>query len=92
MLIAAPAFLNPVMDASEIAVSGVDHGKIAVAHGFAHHGEAVRRKRVNGDAIEEIWVGGNRFVPEGKAVAELTSRYGKRSGARPLAKARRKHA
>jgi D-alanyl-D-alanine carboxypeptidase len=92
VLIAAPTFLNPVMDASEITVSGADRGKIAVAHGFAHHGEAVRRKRANGGQIEEIWVGGTRFVPEQKAVAELTSRYAKRSRPRPPAKARRAHA
>jgi D-alanyl-D-alanine carboxypeptidase len=92
VLIAAPALLNPVMDASEITVSGADRGKIAVAHGFAHHGEAVRRKRANGGEIEEIWVGGTRFVPEQKAVAELTSRYGKRSRPRESAKAQRKRA
>jgi CubicO group peptidase (beta-lactamase class C family) len=91
VLVAAPALLNPVMDASEITVSGADRGKIAVAHGFAHHGEAVRRKRANGGAIEEIWVGGTRFVPEAKAVAELTSRYGKRSRPR-LATAQGKRA
>ena len=92
VLIAAPTLLNPLTDASEIAVSSADRGRIAVANGFAHHGEAVRRQRGNGGAVEEIWVGGSRFVPEGKAVAELASRYGKRSQAHPPAKAQRKRA
>ena len=92
VLIAAPALLNPVMDASEIIVSSADQGKIAVAHGFANHGEAVRRERANGGEVGEIWVGGTRFVPEQKAVAELTSRYGARHRDRPPAKPRRAHA
>jgi CubicO group peptidase (beta-lactamase class C family) len=92
VVIAAPGLLNPVMDASEISVSGADQGKIAVAHGFAHHGEAVRRKRGNGGAIEEVWVGGTRFVPEAQAVAELTSRYAKRSRPRLATEPRRKRA
>ena len=40
-----PALLNPVMDASELVVSGRDKGRIALAGGFASHGEPARRVR-----------------------------------------------
>ena len=49
VLIAVPAFLNPVMDASEVEVVGPDAGRVALAGGYANHGEfrpfRPRRKR-----------------------------------------------
>ena len=82
VLIAAPAMLNPVMDASEITVSSATEGKITLANGFASHGETVRRKPGRNGRIEEVWLGGTRFVPEHKAIAELKARYLKRPPAR----------
>jgi D-alanyl-D-alanine carboxypeptidase len=75
--IAAPAFLNPVADASEIAVLRPDEGRIALANGFANHGEPVRRTRDADGAVKEIWLGGTRFIGEQRIVAELAARYPK---------------
>lgn len=83
VLIAAPAMLNPLTDASEIAVSSATEGKIALANGFASHGEPVRRKAGKSGRIEEVWLGGTRFLPEHKAIAELKARYVKRPTRRP---------
>jgi D-alanyl-D-alanine carboxypeptidase len=88
VIVAAPGWLNPVMDATEIEVSGRDEGKIALAGGFANHGESVRRKRDRNGAVTEIWFGGGCLMPEDRVVRELKHRYGKkatgkaRSGAR----------
>ena len=92
VLVATPALLNPIADASELAISGADKGHVALATGLANHGEAVRRRRGANGTIEEVWLGGTRLLPEKEAVAELTSRYGKPSRARPPVKARRAHA
>src|SRR6266566_3058747 len=86
VLVAAPALLNPVADASELAISGADHGHIALATGLANHGEAVRRRRKANGTIEEIWLGGNRLLPETAAIAELETRYAQQSR-RPAAAA-----
>jgi len=88
VVIAAPAMLTPLTDASEIAVSGANQGKIALANGFALHGETVRRKRGRNGAVEEIWLGGTRFLPEAQTVAEINRRYSARRR-RPEAKTRR---
>jgi len=81
VIVAAPGWLNPVMDASEIEVTGPDEGKIALAGGFANHGEAVRRKRGRNGAVTEVWLGGSCFLPERQIVHELERRYGNKAGA-----------
>ncbi len=91
VLIAVPGMLNPVMDASEVTVSSATEGKIALANGFANHGETVRRKRSKSGRVEEVWLGGTRFVPEAKVVAELKARYVKQPAER-TAKTRRARA
>ena len=45
VLIAAPAFLNPVMDAAEIEVTSPNEGRVALAAGYDSHGEPVRLVR-----------------------------------------------
>ena len=92
VLVANPALLNPVADASELAISGADQGHIALATGLANHGEPVRRNRSANGTIEEVWLGGTRLVPEKKAIAELTGRHGEHRQPRPSARARRARA
>ena len=45
VLVATPGLVNPFTDASELAVTARDRGRIALANGFASHGEGVRRVR-----------------------------------------------
>ena len=77
VMVALPALANPFQDASELAISGRDRGRIALAGGFGSHGEAVRRSRGAGGNPTELWLGGTRFVPESRLVAEAARRYGR---------------
>jgi CubicO group peptidase (beta-lactamase class C family) len=76
VLIAAPSLPSPFTDASEISVTGADCGRISLAPGSARHGEDVRRLRGRDGKVDEVWLGGVRFLPEAKLGAELEQRYG----------------
>jgi D-alanyl-D-alanine carboxypeptidase len=76
VLVALPAQLNPVLDASELAVEGSDKGRIALAGGFANHGERVRRVRDARGKVTEFWLAGARLVSEARLAKELEGRYG----------------
>lgn len=82
VIVAAPGWLNPVMDATEITVSGRDEGKIALAGGFANHGEGVRRERGRNGEVTELWLGGSRFQTERQVVRELERLYGTTTGSK----------
>lgn len=76
VFVTAPALLNPLMDASELAVTGRDKGRIALAGGFASHGEPVRRVRNKAGRVVELWLAGGKLVPEAKLAREMEARYG----------------
>ncbi len=76
VLVAQPALLNPVLDASEIAVSNAATGRIALAGGFANHGEPVRRVRDGRGKVSELWLAGAKLVSEAKLAKEMAGRYG----------------
>jgi CubicO group peptidase (beta-lactamase class C family) len=78
VLVAFPAFLNPMMDASELEITGRDRGRIALAGGFASHGEPVRLVRNARGRVSEVQLAGARLVPEAKLVREMEGRYGRR--------------
>jgi CubicO group peptidase (beta-lactamase class C family) len=73
---ATPSLMDPFMDASEIALTGRDAGRVALAGGFASHGEQVRRiRRGRGGRVVELWMTGARLLPEDKVARELSERY-----------------
>lgn len=76
VVVAAPSLPNPFTDASEILVSGADHGRVTLAPGLGRHGENVLRVRGRDGRIEEVWMGGVCFLREDAAAAELVRRYG----------------
>jgi CubicO group peptidase (beta-lactamase class C family) len=76
VMIAAPSLPNPFMDASEISITGEDHGRVTLANGLARHGEEVRRIRGSNGEVAEVWIGDARYLPEREAAAELEQRYG----------------
>jgi CubicO group peptidase (beta-lactamase class C family) len=76
VLVALPAQPNPVLDASELRVTGPDTGDIALAGSFAHQGEKVRRVRDGRGKVTEFWLAGTRLVGERKLAAEMEGRYG----------------
>jgi CubicO group peptidase (beta-lactamase class C family) len=77
VLVANPALLNPLGDASELEITGADQGRIALATAMGNHGEPVRRTRGAGGEVEEVWLGGTRLLPEAAIKAELEERYGR---------------
>ena len=76
VLLAAPALFNPFMDASELAVTGRDKGRITLANGFASHGEPVRRVRAASGRVSELWLAGTKLMSEARVAAEMEKRYG----------------
>jgi CubicO group peptidase (beta-lactamase class C family) len=76
VLIAVPGFLNPVMDATEIEVTGPDTGRVALAAGYANHGEPVHLVRDETGAPIEYWAQGVRYAPESVVAREMRDLYG----------------
>jgi len=77
VLALAPGFVNPLLDASEIEITGRDSGRIALANGYGSHGEAVRCVRGKSGRIVEIWLAAGKFLPAGRVAREMEARYGK---------------
>jgi CubicO group peptidase (beta-lactamase class C family) len=80
VLAANPAFLNPFVDASEIVVTGRDRGHIALAGGFASHGEEVRRGRNRRGKVSDVLFAGMKLSSEAKIAREIEARYERGDG------------
>jgi CubicO group peptidase (beta-lactamase class C family) len=78
VLVAGPALANPFTDASELSLSARDRGRIALANGYASHGESVRRLRDRTGEVAEVWLGGTRLLPERAIAEEIEARYERR--------------
>jgi hypothetical protein len=72
VLVARPDFLNPFLDASEVEVHGRDRGRIALAGGYASHGEAACLIRNRRGAITEVRLGGTHFRSERRTAREMS--------------------
>jgi CubicO group peptidase (beta-lactamase class C family) len=75
VMVALPGLFNPFMDASEIKLTGRDTGVIALAGGYASHGENVRRVRNASGKVSEVWMSGNKLLSESRVAAEMEKRY-----------------
>lgn len=75
VLVGNPALFNPLLDASELAITGRDRGTIALATGYASHGEPVRRERDARGRVTALWLSGNKLLREAASAAELRRRY-----------------
>jgi CubicO group peptidase (beta-lactamase class C family) len=80
VMLASPGMVNPFLDAAELKVTGRDSAQVALANGYASHGETARRVRASNGRIREIWVGAGRMVPKAAAVAELERGFGSKAG------------
>ena len=76
VVVACPAFFNPLFDAAEIAVESPDEGRITRCSGYGSHGERVRLVRDGTGKIVEFWIAESRLVPEDIMVEELRTSYG----------------
>jgi len=77
VLVASPALLNPFADASEIKVIGRDDGRVALANGYAGHGEPARLVRNRRGRVTEFRLGGGRLLSEARVAKEIEARYSK---------------
>lgn len=78
VLVADPELGDPFADATEIEVRGRDRGRIALAGGFASHGEEVSRIRNQKGMMIALQLAGSRLLPEERATRELQARYERR--------------
>jgi hypothetical protein len=76
VVMATPAISNPMIDLSEIEVTGPDEGRISLAPGFGSHGERVRLVRDAAGEAVEFHLGGMRFLREAALRAEMEARHG----------------
>jgi len=83
VLAANPAFLNPFLDASEIVVTARDRGRIALAGGFASHGEEVRLGRNRRRKVTEVVFAGMTMSSEARIASEIQARYERRAATPP---------
>jgi len=79
-----PGFLDPMLDAAEIEITGRNAGRIAQTNGYGSQGEPVRCVRARSGKIVELWLGATKFLPAAKVAREMQVRYGP-----PAADARR---
>jgi CubicO group peptidase (beta-lactamase class C family) len=71
VLAAQPAALTPFADAADIEVTDPRHGRIALANGYANHGEAVRRTADASGDFTSLWLGGTELRREADVAEEL---------------------
>ena len=76
VMVANPHAFNPLLEASEIEISGRDKGRIVLAAGYQSYGEPVRRSRSKSGATTEIWLSSIRLRPESKVATEMKRRFG----------------
>ena len=72
---ADPAAWNPFLNTGEIEVRRKDEGLIALANGYASHGEGVRRVRGKSGSVREVWLAGWKLQRQATAAAEMRGRY-----------------
>ncbi len=71
VLLVNPGLANPVLDASQIEVTGTDRGQVTLGGGFANHGEPVRIERDARGRVRRVWHGGAALLREAEAVKAL---------------------
>lgn len=89
VMVATPGFWNPLMDASELEITGRNTGRIALAGGYGSHGEGVRCVRAKSGKITEVWLAATRLLPAARVAREMEARYGKRAARKRSRRKRR---
>ena len=75
VVVAVPAYLNPVLDAAEIEVTNPNEGCVELAGGYADHGEPVHLVRDDDGTAIEFWAQGTRFAREAVVAQEMQDMY-----------------
>src|SRR6202453_443046 len=79
VLVAGPARLDPFAEAGELEVSDATSGRIALADGFASHGEPVLRTIDAAGAATHLRLGGAAFTPEAALIKEIPRKAASRN-------------
>ncbi len=77
ILIATPAFGNPMLEATQIEVSARDKGRVALSGGFGNHGETVQRIRDGRGRVASLRNGGMMLHPEARILREVKKKFGR---------------
>jgi hypothetical protein len=75
VLVVNPHAFDPFVDATEIAITGSDAGRIITAAGCGSHGEPVRRTRNESGSVRDVWLAASRLRPERQVAADMLRRY-----------------
>lgn len=75
VLMANPVAIAPLSFASEIEIASRDEGRVALANGFASHGERVWRVRNADDAVIQVRMGAAQYQSEEANVAAMQRLY-----------------
>ena len=86
VLVANPAWANPVLDATQIkpgrSARTPGQGRITLAGSFASHGETARLELDAAGGASAVWLGATRLQSEAQAACELNGRYAPAPGPR----------
>lgn len=83
VMAAGPGFLNPLLDAGEIEITGRNTGRIALANGYGSHGEPVRCVRAKSQDRRDLArrhqaaAGGQGGTRDGSALRETRLEFTK---------------
>ena len=77
ILIATPAFGNPMLEATQVEITGRDKGRVALSGGFGNHGETVERQRDARGRVASLRNGGMMLYPETRILREMQRKYAK---------------
>ena len=75
VLVTMPSLLNPMMDATELGDVSETRARIVKAGGFMSYGEPASLKSGASGAVEELWLGGTKLLPEAAVAAEEPGRF-----------------
>jgi len=75
VLIATPAFGNPMLEATQVEIIARDRGRVALAGGFGNHGEAVERIRDARGRVTALRNGGMMLYPEARITREMRRKF-----------------
>jgi CubicO group peptidase (beta-lactamase class C family) len=69
--VANPHAANPFLNASELEIIGPDTARIKISSGFHYFAEPARRMRNAAGQVIELWLGGDRLLPQADRASEI---------------------
>jgi CubicO group peptidase (beta-lactamase class C family) len=82
VLILSPDQMDPFGTPDEITVTGRDTGVVSRSDGYGMQGESARLVRGRNGRVQEVWLGGDRWIPEQRMAVEMLRKYDRRPAAK----------